>query len=570
MRRDAPGVFVLTLDDLPAETPLRYRYRVHRVDTNRWITVTDPRAWQLDASPDRWALRFVGQGAPKKPRPLRRRVALADQVIYELCPREVVPRDTLYANLHTTRSRPAVGEVFRHITAQIRSGYYNRLGITTLELMPILASGWQAQKKRNRQKNAATSQRRPPRRTPWGYQALSWYAVNGDFGTAADLTRLIDAAHARGLAVLADFSLEHGYGGKLHGLVTDLWPAWRVAHPQNPWGLLELNLDDAAARRFVLGALRRLLVDLGFDGLRLDWTEKLPTSRWKSILAAVRRFAPTALLISENPGLPLVTEAGFDATWDFFFQWEAPLLLRRVYRNWDGVQKRLVDTQDKLVENLRARAYPPTGARAIAGLDVHASPPVIRYLESHDLPRLARPRVPWQHGGDRLLDVDGDGKTPDWIAHGSPAISRLGATLLFTLPGAIMIFQGQEVGAKDALTWDYDPLSPRRDLATLARYRKLLHLRATHRALRSNDLRILLSDSARHVLAYSRGIDPKRRDDDRFVVVLNFADKALHGIALRLPQGGIWIDLLSGRHYRGPTCHIDLPVAGSALLMRRP
>jgi 1,4-alpha-glucan branching enzyme len=566
MRRVAPGHFRLRVEAKP-QTMVRYRFRVHRADLDRWIRVADPLAWQLDASRARWSMRLIGRKSRKKAKSLARPPAFDQLVIYELCPREVVRRGTPYADLRTapTGDHPPFGAVFRAITKRIRSGYYDQLGVTALELMPVLAQGWRSAKRRSAKGPGA-----PSLRPPWGYQALSWYAVNGDYGTADELIELIDAAHARGLAVLADVSLEHGYGGKENGLITDLWPRWRVAKPKNPWGLLELDLAAPGALPFTIGGLRRLLVDFGFDGLRLDWTEKVPPKTWKRVVAQVRRFAPKAILISENPTLPLVTEAGMDGTWDFFFHWEAPLLLRRVYRNWDGFGKRMVDTQRKLVENLRGRAYPPHGAKQVAGIDASKAPPVVRYLESHDLPRIARPRVRWQHGGGHLMDANGDGKTPDWLDHGSQAVSRLGATLLTTLPGAILLFQGQEHGASDDLIWAYDPLATRGDAETLAHYRKLLRLRAKLPALRRNDLRILLSDEKRHVLAYSRGNDPARGDDDKLVVVLNFAPRALSRVQLPMPSAGRWRDVMTGKTYRAAkkTLTVSLPLSGSMLLQR--
>lgn len=543
------GLFERRVTGLKRGHAYRYRFRVHRKDLDRWIVVTDPLAWQLDASVERWAVLQAGTDAPPHPRKLAPR-PFSELVIYELCPREVVAQGTLYADQSSVRKKPLLGRVFQRLEERVRSGYFERLGVNTLELMPVLAQGW-----------LPARNELPRRRPPWGYQALSWYAINGDFGSAADLTRLIDSAHQHGLHVLADFSLEHGYGGRENGLITDLWPRWRVARPKNPWGLLELDLRQPAARRFVIGALRRLLVDFGFDGLRLDWTEKVPVELWTEIVREVRRFKPDAILISENPVLPLLTKSGFDGVWDFFFQWEAPLLLRRVYRNWDGFAGRLVDTQRKLVENLEGRAFPPHGAKELAGLDPRRAPQVVRYLESHDLPRIARARVRWQHGGDHLLDVDGDKKTPDWLDGGSQVASRLGIVLLATLPGAIMIFQGQEHGADDELVWAYDPLRWQDAQAdTLAHYRKLLQLRKAHAELRSNDLRVLLSDTKQHLLIYARG--------DAFVVVLNFGS-ATAKTRLALPRGGEWQDLLSSRRFTGSSVDLQVPAQGAMLWQRQ-
>jgi 1,4-alpha-glucan branching enzyme len=547
-RSGLPGRWTREVDGLIRGQLYRYRFRVHRKDLGRWISVSDPTAWLLDASRERWSLLRAGASPPRRPPPPARSIPLQEMIIYEICPRELVHPKTPFAHPSRHPDARGPGQVLKKITERIRTGYFNQLGVNTLELMPLVASAW------------TTHQRRVPERDPWGYAPISWYALNGDYGAPEDLAELVRAAHERGLSVIVDYSLDHGYGGDRHGLLTDLWPAWRKPEPDNPWGLLELKLGDPRLRRFLIGALERFLVHYNVDGFRMDWTEKMPWREWVTFVKAVRRIKPKALLISENPVRDLVARAGFDGTWDFFFQWEAPLLLRQVYTNYDGINRVQVDTQTKLVENLTTWKRGP-----------HAPPsPLVRYIESHDLPRIARPRVRWQHGGDQLQDVDGDGRTPDWLAHGGPAKSRLGATLLATVPGAPLIFAGQEFAAADDLVWAYDPLDWRSfDRRTFAHYRKVFHLRQRHAQLRSEDLRVLVNDSKRHLLVYSRGTDAARPDEDSIVVALNFSSSALPEVAIPLPAPGRWQDLLGGRVFGpGQRAVLSLPRSGSAILVK--
>jgi 1,4-alpha-glucan branching enzyme len=542
-----PGEWSGVVEGLVPHRVYRYRFRVHRKDLDRWIEVADPRAWLLDASVERFSLLRAPALAPAREPTRFRPPRLREMVIYELCPRELVAPDVPYAHPAREPQARGPGRVLRRITERIRSGYFDRLGVNTLELMPVMASAWTG------------SKREAPKRDPWGYLPLSWYALNGDYGSPEDLAELVREAHGRGLAVILDLSLDHGYGGDRHGLLTDLHPAWRKAKAQNPWGLLELDLTRPEVRRFLVGALRRLLEAYGIDGFRMDWTEKVPWQTWAFFVAEIRRIKPDAVLISENPVRDLVARAGFDGTWDFFFQWEAPLLLRRVYTNYDGINRQQVDTQTKLVENLTAWARGP-----------HAPPgTLVRYIESHDLPRIARRRVRWQHGGDALMDVDGDGRTPDWLEHGGLAASRLGATLLLTVPGAPLIFAGQEHGASDDLVWAYDPLDrDHADAATFVHYRQLLGLRRRFDALRSTDLRVLINDTKKHLLVYSRGVDPARSDDDTVVVALNFSGVPLGPVDVKLPGPGPWREVLGGGEHGGSSCSLMLPVDGAAVLVR--
>ena len=543
LKQITPGRWTVKLGGLAQHRLYRYQYRVHRKDLGKWLLVSDPTARLLEPSIQRHSLLTLDR--PPRPTLLRAMPAVRDLVIYELCPREFVAPSVPHAHPARDPGARAPGQVLRRITAKIRSGYFNRLGVNALELMPLTASAW------------TTHKRAQPERDPWGYSPISWYALNGDYGTPRDLVALVSAAHQRGLAVLLDYSLDHGSGGHRHGLLTDLHPTWRKARPTNPWGLLELDLTRPRTRRFLVGALQRFLVDYGIDGFRMDWTEMVDWQTWSHFVSAARRIKPGVLMISENPVKDLVARAGFDTSWDFFFQWEAPLLLRQVYQNHDGMGRVMVDTQHKLVENLTTWKAGP-----------HAPPgPLVRYIESHDLPRMARPRVPWQHGGDQLQDVDGDGRTPDWLEHGGQRASRLGAVLLATVPGAVMIFAGQEHGAADELKWAHDPLNWRAaNATTLAHYTRLLQLRRRTAALRSDDLRVLLNDTARHLLVYSRGHDPARADDDSAVVALNFGAAPLAGVKIKLPAVGPWRDLLTGEALpAGRAQAVDLPAQGWAV-----
>ena len=96
----------------------------------------------------------------------------------------------------------------------------------------------------------------------------------------------------------------------------------------------------------------------------------------------------------------------------------------------------------------------------------------------------------------------------------------------------------------------------------------MLALRRAHRELRANDLRVLLDDRKRRVLAYSRGTSPTRSDDDRFVVVLNFSGRRARAVSLPLPAGGCWRDRLSKRYIRGKKPRVDLDPAEGLVLER--
>jgi malto-oligosyltrehalose trehalohydrolase len=123
------------------------------------------------------------------------------------------------------------------------------LGITALQLMPIADF---------------------PGLRNWGYDGVYPYAPDASYGAPHDLVRLIDAAHARGMAVLLDVVYNHfGPEGNYLRLYA---PEFFSERHRTPWGAA-LNVDGPQSRPvrdfFVENALFWLR-EYRLDGLRLD------------------------------------------------------------------------------------------------------------------------------------------------------------------------------------------------------------------------------------------------------------------------------------------------------------
>jgi len=122
------------------------------------------------------------------------------------------------------------------------------LGVTHVELLPV---------------NTFTGTR------GWGYDGVFWFAPHHSYGGVAGLKRLVDRAHALGLAVLLDVVYNH-LGPE--GDVT--WCLGPIRHDagHTPWGEA-INLDgehsDGVRRTIVENALH-WLERYHLDGLRLD------------------------------------------------------------------------------------------------------------------------------------------------------------------------------------------------------------------------------------------------------------------------------------------------------------
>jgi maltooligosyltrehalose trehalohydrolase len=126
--------------------------------------------------------------------------------------------------------------------------YLAQLGITAVELMPVAQF---------------------PGDRNWGYDGVYPFAVQKSYGGPAGLKRFVDAAHAKGLAVVLDVVYNHlgpegNYLAQFGPYFTDRY--------HTPWGLA-VNFDgpaSGAVRRFVVENALRWVTEFHIDALRLD------------------------------------------------------------------------------------------------------------------------------------------------------------------------------------------------------------------------------------------------------------------------------------------------------------
>jgi len=133
-----------------------------------------------------------------------------------------------------------------------RLPYLRDLGITAIELMPIAEFAGS----RN-----------------WGYDGAALFAPSSAYGGPAALRRLVDAAHAHGLAIILDVVYNHlGPDGAYLRAIS---PEFFAAGEPSPWGDA-VNLGEPAVREWLTANARHWALDYRIDGFRLDATHALP------------------------------------------------------------------------------------------------------------------------------------------------------------------------------------------------------------------------------------------------------------------------------------------------------
>ena len=216
--------------------------------------------------------------------------ALADYVVYELHVGTFRPEGTL----------DAAADALGHVCD---------LGATAVELMPLAQF---------------------PGRRNWGYDGVFPFAVQDSYGGPAALQRFVDAAHARGLAVVLDVVYNH-LGPE--GNVLPAYGPYLTDRYRTPWGEA-VNFDgpgsDEVRRYFSENALG-WFEGFHVDALRLDAVHGIVDRTARPFLVELAeatadlssRLGRRLLLVAESadndPKVVTPTAAGgtgMDAQWD--------------------------------------------------------------------------------------------------------------------------------------------------------------------------------------------------------------------------------------------------------------
>jgi maltooligosyltrehalose trehalohydrolase len=484
---------------------------------------------------------------------------LEDLVIYELHVGTFTPEGTFDA-------------VIEHLDA------LKDVGITAVELLPVAQF---------------------PGTRNWGYDGVYVGAAQNSYGGPRGLKRLVDACHARGLALLLDVVYNHL--GPEGNYLSQYGPYFTDRY-KTPWGLA-LNFDgphsDFVRWYFIHNALQ-WIDEFHIDGLRVDAVHAIVDHSAEPFLQdlcdAVRKRAvqlgrrvhmiaesdlndPRVISPKESFGL------GFDAQWDDDFHHALHVLLTGerdgYYSGFHGVSDlaRVLTTGYLYVgqhSTYRGRKY---------GLKPNTSDGAkfVVCAQNHD-------QVGNRMTGDRLAELVTYEKL------------RLSAVAVVLSPFIPMLFMGEEYGEKapflyftshsdealieavrngrreefDDFEWAGEPPDPhdeetfrkskldwnnlqREEHASLRRfYAQLFQLRRDTAALRTLDLSRVetTADDARRTLVMRRWTDA-----EQVLIGFNFSDKAQ---TIDAPYRGGWRAVLDS----GATLvdgRMTLPPSGFAI-----
>lgn len=333
--------------------------------------------------------------------------------------RGLAMRELVIYELHVGTFTPA--GTFDAVIPFLR-GLRRDLGVTAIEIMPVAQF---------------------PGTRNWGYDGVDLYAVQNSYGGPDGLRRLVDAAHAEGLAVILDVVYNH-IGPE--GNYLPLFGPYFTEKYKTPWGAA-LNYDDAESdevRRFVVDNTLYWTTEYHVDGLRLDAVHGIFDFSAKHLLQEIAESVHTqaerldrrVLVIGESdlndPKLvrPILQHGfGLDGQWsdDFHHAVHAALTGERLgyYADFGGVAPVAAALREPFVyagEYSRHR-HRRHGAPSV-GL---SRDKFVVAIQNHD-------QVGNRAAGDRLATI----LAPDQL--------RLAAALLLLSPYVPLLFMGEEYG----------------------------------------------------------------------------------------------------------------------------
>lgn len=154
------------------------------------------------------------------------------------------------------------------------------------------------------------------------YAVRDYYGVNPEYGTPADLKRLVAEAHKRNLKVIIDVVLNHtAWDNKLiteHPEYYKKNEKGEIVPPVPDWAdVAGLDYSKPELRRYIIDNLKSWIREYDLDGFRCDVALFIPTDFWEQARAEVDTVKPNTIWLAEaeKPDL-LVRAFDVDYAWN--------------------------------------------------------------------------------------------------------------------------------------------------------------------------------------------------------------------------------------------------------------
>lgn len=504
-----------------------YKYLLHFEDSAPRM-ITDPCARYGGTEHQNSA--FVVGGAVETVQPLGSpRLPYKDLIVYELM------IDDFTANLRLSDEAP-----FQTVGRKL--DYLVSLGVNAIEFMPWTA--W-------------TYPDDPGSDFSWGYNPVQYFSVAHKYtlnpydstNKLVYLKRLINECHSRGIHVIMDGVFNHAdafppdRGFPYYWLYQDPADSPYVGNFAQAAFFQDLDYANQCTLEYIRDACLYWIDTYKIDGIRLDNTLGLYKADDRGHgLAKLLSELRAHLSRTRNRNFALILEHSWD------------------YDAIDVVNK--VGANSCWLDPYRSKCMDYLGNRPEGHPQLE--PAVMRLLDScRDFGQQHVPTIYIENHDHRRFILKAGGR-PFWH------LTQPYIIALFTSPGAVLIYNGQEFGMDNdmpesgdgrvvprPLNWDFLTAHPGPVLFDL--YQKMMRIRRDHPGLRSSnfhpagwdeshtrrDSNGFGIDRADNVVVYHRWGEDESGRLERFYVVLNFSPE-VRRVSFEVPDPGPWTDLMGG------------------------
>ena len=379
----------------------------------------------------------------------------------------------------------------------------------------------------------------------WGYDPFLMSAVESNYGTPEDFKRLVDEAHLRGIAVIMDMVWNH---------IRSSSPVWQIQpdyslnpyikretdlnpnETQGSWGMLDWDHFNSHTIEYINTINKIWVEEYRIDGFRFDatrmigWDLSQPEYGIPAWTDALNEIDPSIYQIAEHlPADPsLVQNTSLTSAWHDSFH---DILLSDAHDNYNSAATFMYQVAGLNEYSNIGNSY-ADGTQAV------------KYTISHDEQSIIQEMVVFN----------------DFSIEDARKRDKFYATILFTVPGIPMIFQGQEFGLQTGWTdsngnGDYEEKLQYRPLdwslletdtgqSHLEYYSRLASFRKKNPAFSMGTFHDLWRYEAERVIVYGFKDESEGNNNDQLVVIANFStyDRTINNVPFL--SSGTWYNMI--------------------------
>ena len=403
--------------------------------------------------------------------------------------------------------------------------YFSNLGVNAIELMPI--SEFEGN-------------------DSWGYNPNFYFAPDKYYGTKNDLKALIDACHAKGIAVIQDIVLNHSFGSSpmvqmyfTNGAPSadNPWYNTVATHPYNVG--FQFNHESAATKYFVKNVLKWWMTEYHIDGFRFDLAKGFTQTNSGTDVNAWGNYDASRVAIWKDYNSYML---GIDPKFyvileDFASNQEESVLANQGMMTWSNLS---FSAEQALMSYNDSGGLWDLSGLFYDGYGFTNPYALVNYFESHDEERL-------QFKNEAYGNSSGSYSTKD-LPTGLKR-DEMGAVFMLSSPGPKMLWQfgerGYDISINDAGTggrlgdkpphWEYMADANRHHLYQT--YARIIKMKIKNPVFSSTNFHYNLAGAVKTI---------QMLDASNNVEVVGNFDVVPQQANIGFPSTGTWYDNITG------------------------